>query len=157
MLFRQIIRSISCLIHILLFTLKIILEPTVTIIKEGLWQIPKMIWVISGTVVSETGSSLFKLSRCGLVAKLCPTLVTPWTVAHQSPLSMGFPRQEHRNRLPFPSTGYLPYPGIKPASPVLQTVSWIAGRFFTTEPPGFFILLSIKTPKLKLNSVRWWL
>ena len=30
----------------------------------------------------------------GLVAKSCPTLGTPWTVAHQAPLSMGFPRQE---------------------------------------------------------------
>ena len=32
---------------------------------------------------------------CGLVAKLCPTLATPWTVACQAPLSMGFSRQEY--------------------------------------------------------------
>ena len=31
----------------------------------------------------------------GSVTKLCPTRVTPWTVARQAPLSMGFPRQEH--------------------------------------------------------------
>ena len=31
----------------------------------------------------------------GLVTKLCLTLETPWTVAHQAPLSMGFPRQEY--------------------------------------------------------------
>ena len=31
----------------------------------------------------------------GLVAKLCPTLVTPWTVACQAPLSMGFPRKKY--------------------------------------------------------------
>ena len=39
----------------------------------------------------------------GLVAKLCPTLVTPWTVACQAPLSMGFSRQERWRGLPFPS------------------------------------------------------
>ena len=53
-----------------------------------------------------------------------------WTVAHQAPLSMGFPRQEYWCGLPFPSPGNLPYPGIKPMSPEL------AGRFFTSEPPG---------------------
>ena len=42
----------------------------------------------------------------GLVAKLCPTLVTPWTAAFQAPLSMGFSRQEYWNGLPFPSPGY---------------------------------------------------
>ena len=39
----------------------------------------------------------------GLVAKLCPTLVTPWTVAHLALLSMGFYRQEYWSELPFPS------------------------------------------------------
>ena len=41
----------------------------------------------------------------GLVTKLCPTLVTPWTVAHQAPLSVGFSRQEYWSRLTFPSPG----------------------------------------------------
>ena len=47
---------------------------------------------------------------------------TPWTVARQVPLSMGFSRQEHWSRLPFPSPGNLPDPGIEPmssASPAL--------------------------------------
>ena len=44
--------------------------------------------------------------------------VTPWTVAHQAPLPMGFPRQEHWSGLLFPSPGYLPDPGIEPAAPV---------------------------------------
>ena len=48
----------------------------------------------------------------GLVAKSCLTLVTPWTVAQQVLLSMGFPRQEYWSELPFPSPGDLPYPGI---------------------------------------------
>ena len=60
----------------------------------------------------------------------CPALVTWWSVAHQAPLSMGFSRQEHWSELPFPNQGDLPDPGIEPASPAL------AGRFFTTEPPG---------------------
>ena len=55
-----------------------------------------------------------------LVAKLCPTLATPWTVAHQAPLSMGFSRQEYWNGLPFPSPGDLPDPRIEPGSPALQ-------------------------------------
>ena len=48
----------------------------------------------------------------GLVAQSCPTLVTPWTVAHQAPLSVGFPRQEYWSGLPFLSPGDLPDPGI---------------------------------------------
>ena len=63
------------------------------------------------------------LSGGGLVAKLCPTLATPWTVAHWIPLSMGFSRQEHWSRLPFPSPGDLSDQGIEPGSPVLQADS----------------------------------
>ena len=44
--------------------------------------------------------------------------VIPWTVAHQAPLSMGFPTQEYWSRLPFPPPGDLLNPGIEPASPV---------------------------------------
>ena len=47
-----------------------------------------------------------------------------------APLSIGFSRQEYWSRLPFTSSGDLPNPGTKPTSPTL------AGRFFTTEPPG---------------------
>ena len=64
-----------------------------------------------------------------LVTKSCLTLASPCTVAHQAPLSMGFPRQEYWNGLPFPPSGDLPDPGIKPMPPSL------AGGFFTTEPP----------------------
>ena len=66
-------------------------------------------------------------SFCCLVAKSCLTL-TSWTVDHQAPLSMGFPRQEYWTDLPFPS----PYPGIKPVSPESPV---LAVGFFTTEPP----------------------
>ena len=46
--------------------------------------------------------------------------MTPWTVAHQAPLSMEFSRQEYWIRLPFPSPGDLSNPGMKPGSPALQ-------------------------------------
>ena len=61
------------------------------------------------------------------------SFVTPWTVACQAPLSMGFPRQEYWSGLPFPSPGGLPDPGIKPTSPLSPV---LAGGFLTTEPPG---------------------
>ena len=49
----------------------------------------------------------------GLVAKLCPTLVTPRAVARQAPLSMGFSRQEYWIGLPFPSPGFRRYNPVK--------------------------------------------
>ena len=54
-----------------------------------------------------------------LVAKSCPTLATPWTVACQGPLSMGFSRQEYWSGLLFPSPEDIPDLGIKPMSPAL--------------------------------------
>ena len=52
----------------------------------------------------------------GLVTQSCPTLASPWTVARQAPLSMGFSRQESWNGLPFPMQGDLPDPGNEPES-----------------------------------------
>ena len=49
--------------------------------------------------------------------------VTPWTVAHQASLSMGFSRQEYWSGLPFPSPEDLPHLGIQPQSPTLQADS----------------------------------
>ena len=48
--------------------------------------------------------------------------VTPWTVARQAPLSLGFPRQEYCMGLPFPSPGDLSDPGIEPMSPTAPTL-----------------------------------
>ena len=59
----------------------------------------------------------------GLVAMWCLTLETPWTVACQAPLSMGFSRQDYWSGLPFPSPRDLPDPGTEPRSPELQTDS----------------------------------
>ena len=55
---------------------------------------------------------------------------TPWTIAHQAPLSMEFSRQEHWSGLPLPSPGDLPDLGIEPGSPTLQADS------LSSEPPG---------------------
>ena len=65
----------------------------------------------------------------GVVAKSCQTLVTPWTVACQAPLSMGLSRQEYWSGLPFPSPGDLPNPVIEPRSPTLQADA------LTSAPP----------------------
>ena len=46
--------------------------------------------------------------------------MTPWTVAYQAPMSMGFSRQEYWSGLPFPSPGDLPDPGIEAGSPALE-------------------------------------
>ena len=56
--------------------------------------------------------------------------MSPWTVAYQAPLSMGFSRKEYWSGLPFPPPGDLPDPVIEPMSPAQ------AGRFFITVPSG---------------------
>ena len=58
---------------------------------------------------------------------------SPQTVAHQTPLSMEFARQEYWSGLPFPSPGDLSDLGIKPRSPSLQADSLLS------EPLGFFL------------------
>ena len=75
------------------------------------------------------------LAVCAQLLSCVLTLVTPWTVACQAPLSMGFPRQEYWRGLSFPSPGDLSSPGIQLMSPVCPA---LAGRLFTTEPPGKF-------------------
>ena len=60
--------------------------------------------------------------KCRVVS--CVRLfATPWTIACQAPLSMGFSRQEYWSGLPFPTPGDLPDLGIEPASPALQAYS----------------------------------
>ena len=66
------------------------------------------------------------------------SFATPWTVAQQAPLSMGFPRQEYWSELSFPSPGDLRDPGIKPWSRAL------AGEFFTTEPTKYIVYSTIR-------------
>ena len=70
--------------------------------------------------------------------------VTPWTVAHQAPLSMEFSKQEYWSGLPFPTPADLPWK-IEPASPAS------AGGFFTTAPPGKPVYMYLIFPKLPSN------
>ena len=72
---------------------------------------------------------LVSVCVCELLSRV-QLFVTPWTAAHQVPLSMEFSRQEYWSGLPFPSPGDLPNPGIEPRSPTLQADS------LPSEPPG---------------------
>ena len=78
--------------------------------------------------------------------------VTPWTVAHQVPLSMGFPRQEYWRGLPVPSPGDLSDSGIKPLTPAL------AGRFcITLSHPGspWIWLRSVQFSRSVMSNSLW--
>ena len=59
-----------------------------------------------------------------------PLFATPWTVAHQAPLSMGILQAKYLSGVPFPSPGNRPNPGIEPRSPALWADS------LPSEPPG---------------------
>jgi len=73
----------------------------------------------------------------GLVAKSYPTLGTPWTVAHQAPLSMGFSRQEYWNGLPFSSAGDLlaqeSNPGLQHCWQILRQLNYKGSSVPTRE------------------------
>ena len=68
--------------------------------------------------------------------------MTPWTIAHQPPLSMGFSRQEYWSEFPFPPPVDLPDLGIEPRSPALQTDSLLS------EPSGKTIVKVYRQQKL---------
>ena len=74
----------------------------------------------------------FVFSACS-VSQLCRTHCNPWTVAHQAPQFMEFSRQEYWSESLLPPPRNLPSPGTKPTSLVFPA---LAGRFFTTAPPG---------------------
>ena len=80
-------------------------------------------------------SFLSSSSRSSVGHPVMSNFATPWTVARQASLSMGFFRQEHWSGLPFPSPGDLPDPGIEPGSPALQADSLLSVIFarFTDE------------------------
>ena len=65
-----------------------------------------------------------------LITQSCPILCSPWTIAHQAPLSMEFSKQEYWSGKPFPSPGDVPDPRIEPGSPSLQADS------LPSEPPN---------------------
>ena len=81
----------------------------------------KSLWHQPLRIRSSAGISLHPLALLrshggggGLVTKSCPTLATPWTVANQAPLPMGFSRQEYWSGLPFPFPSKIPYYHLNP-------------------------------------------
>ena len=100
-----------------------VLYLTSSVITVSCWRLglkqKKLTWSISHFYSIST----HRQSRVWL-------FLTPWTVTHQALLSMEFSRQEYRNRLPFPSPGDLPEPGVEPRSPTLSC------RFFTIWATG---------------------
>ena len=108
--------------------LRIINDKSVIGIKRGTWYVVSTRKSIQNWIHNE--SKCFNIPGGGLVTKLCPTLVIPWTVAHRVPLSMGIlqARTLECVAIPFPR-------GSSPPRDQTQ-VSCIAGKFFTTEPPG---------------------
>ena len=75
---------------------------------------------------NETAMGLHKERKKVKSLSRVQLCVTPWTVAHQTPPSMGFSRQEYWNGLSFLSPGVLPDPGIEPRSPTLQADSLLS-------------------------------
>ena len=67
---------------------------------------------------------------CAQLLHCIQLFATPWTIAHQAPLSMGFSRQKYWSRLPFPLQGIFSTWGLNP-----HLLHWQVDSF-TTEPPG---------------------
>ena len=115
-----------------------------------------MLLQIRTTKLYLTSLLIKKLNNnlCSLVVKvkmkvlsLVRVFATPWTIACQAPPSMGFPREEYWNGLPFPSPGDLPDPGIEPGCPALQADS------LPSEPPGNIFICG--TSSLSLINHYW--
>ena len=87
---------------------------------------------------------------CVLSHSVVSDSATPWTVAYQAPLSMGFPGQEHWSGLPFPTPGGLSDPGIEPLSLMSPA---LAGRFLPLVPPSSTPHLSIKHKEYFLEKI----
>ena len=74
-------------------------------------------WFLTAVVSSaQTGSPECMNERMHVCSVVSNSFATPWTVAHQAPLSKGFPKQEYWSGLPFPTPGDLTTPGTEPMS-----------------------------------------
>ena len=79
---------------------------------------------------------------------------TPWTIAHQAPLFVGFSRQEYWSELPFHSPGDLPNQGLKLRSPALQADSLLSEPL--GKPPKFIQLSSVQPlSRVQLFTTPW--
>ena len=100
---------------------------------------PQCISVL-GLDISRVITSCPMKPQCSAVKSLSHVqlFATPWTVAYQASLSMGFSRQEYWSGLPFPSPGDLPDPGIEPGSPASE-----ADASASNEAPPLVIRTSL--------------
>ena len=78
---------------------------------------------MDGELLPPGVSKLHIVFMCACTRAQSCLIVTPWPAACQAPLSMGYTRQKYWSRLPFPTPGDLPDPGIESASAVLQADS----------------------------------
>ena len=89
---------------------------------------------------------------CVLSCFSCVQLfVTLWTIVHQAPLSLGFPRQEYQSGLPFLPPGDLPHSGIKPAS--LHSPALQVDTLLLSHQESIFIYTSVIVNKTVQNAV----
>ena len=111
------------------------------IIVLFLWKIPMCFCILPRSLCQKIRWCFFPswciyifiTIMCAVLCKVTSVMsdsVTPWTIAHQGPLSRGCSRQEYWNGLPCPPPRDLRYPGIKPASFISLA---LAGGFFTTR------------------------
>ena len=108
-------------------------------VNRGKKKSATTVWQLQGgRQMNKQQKQITKIVKFLLVhAQLYLILCDPWTVIHQTPLSMEFPRQEYWSGLPFHSPRDLTSPGIKPMSHAL------AGRFFTTVLPRKILAMAI--------------
>ena len=85
---------------------------------------------------------------------LVQLFATPWTVAFQAPLSMGFSRQEYWSGLPFPSPGYLPNPEIEPGSPALHADTLSSEPLAGSEEELKGLLMKVKEESEKVDLLK---
>ena len=86
-----------------------------------------------GSMLRHCTVTICSYCWCSCMFSHVQLTVTLWAIAHQTPLSVEFSRQEYRSGLPFPAPEDLPDPGIETVSPASPA---LAGGFFTTKPPG---------------------
>ena len=102
--------------------------------QESNWGLLHGRWILyqlsyQGSPINCIGVLSWILKKCWFLSHVW-LFVSPWTIARQAPLSMGFSRQEYWSGLLFPSPGDLPDPGFKPGPPALQADSLLS------EPPS---------------------
>ena len=100
------------------------------------WRMAGFFQCTAEPVNIHTRKKILNTLKCAHLLSRVWLLVTPWTVAHQAPLSMEFSRQEHWRELPFPSPGDLPNPGIKPMSLKASCIGrWIFYHWYHLGSP----------------------